>query len=160
MNNNNPFFYSYLASPIGLVEICANQDAIVSIYFVESQKQPANGNGICELAKRQLSDYFDGKLQSFDLPLDAQGTKFQQDVWRALAQIPYGETCSYADIAQRLHNPKAVRAVGAANGKNPISIVVPCHRVIGASGKLTGYAGGLERKSWLLTLEQKQGTLV
>ena len=160
MSTTNNYFYSYLASPIGLVEICANQVAIVSIYFVEKQKQPANGNSICELAKQQLSDYFAGKLASFDLPLGTKGTQFQQDVWHALCQIPYGETCSYADIAQRLDNPKAVRAVGAANGKNPISIVVPCHRVIGASGKLTGYAGGLERKSWLLGLEQKQGSLM
>ncbi len=160
MSTTNNYFYSYLVSPIGLVEICANQVAIISIYFVEKQKQPANGNSICESAKQQLRDYFAGKLASFDLPLVAKGTQFQQDVWHALCQIPYGETCSYADIAQRLDNPKAVRAVGAANGKNPISIVVPCHRVIGASGKLTGYAGGLERKSWLLGLEQKQGSLM
>lgn len=160
MSTTNPFFYSYLTSPIGMVEICAGEYAIDSIYFVENQNHEAKGNAISKLAKEQLSAYFEGKLTSFDLPLGVQGTEFQQKVWNALSQIPYGETCSYADIAQRLHNPKAVRAVGAANGKNPISIVVPCHRVIGASGKLTGYAGGLERKSWLLTLEQRQGTLV
>lgn len=160
MSNSNTIFYSYLTSPIGLVEISASELTIESIYFVEHQNHAATGNAISGRAKEQLSAYFKGKLTSFDLPLGAQGTVFQKTVWNALSQIPYGETCSYADIAQRLDNPKAVRAVGAANGKNPISIVVPCHRVIGASGKLTGYAGGLERKSWLLTLEQRQGTLV
>jgi len=97
--------------------------------------------------------YFDGARKSFDLPLDADGTEFQKTVWRALTSIPSGETCTYGDIAQKIGNPKGMRAVGLANGKNPMTIVVPCHRVIGANGKLTGYAFGTERKAWLLNHE-------
>jgi methylated-DNA-[protein]-cysteine S-methyltransferase len=148
--------YEYLESPIGIVEICASDKAIESIYFVDVKHNPSAPNALTKLAAEQLAAYFDGTLTQFSLPISAIGTTFQQNVWQALTQIPYGETCSYADIATRLQNPKAVRAVGAANGKNPISIVVPCHRVIGASGKLTGYAGGLHRKSWLLALEQRR----
>ncbi|MFU2511996.1 methylated-DNA--[protein]-cysteine S-methyltransferase [Pseudoalteromonas sp. ASV78] len=101
----------------------------------------------------QLNDYFAGKRTTFAVTLATQGTAFQQAVWQALSTVPFGQTQSYADIANALSNPKAVRAVGAANGKNPISIIVPCHRIIGANGKLTGYAGGLERKQWLLEHE-------
>ncbi|MFQ2198844.1 methylated-DNA--[protein]-cysteine S-methyltransferase [Aeromonas hydrophila] len=103
----------------------------------------------------QFAAYFAGRLHRFDLPLAARGTPFQQSVWRALGDIPYGETVSYLEIAQAIGNPKAVRAVGAANGRNPLSIIVPCHRVIGRSGELTGYAGGLPIKRWLLALEQQ-----
>lgn len=102
----------------------------------------------------QFEAYFTGQLQRFDLPLAARGTDFQQAVWGALCDIPYGETVSYLDIASAIGNPKAVRAVGAANGQNPLSIIVPCHRVIGRSGKLIGYGGGLPIKQWLLALEQ------
>ena len=102
----------------------------------------------------QFNAYFAGKLQQFDLPMAARGTPFQQTVWRALCDIPYGETVSYLEIAQSIGNPKAVRAVGAANGRNPLSIIVPCHRVIGRSGDLTGYAGGIPIKRWLLALDQ------
>ena len=103
----------------------------------------------------EFRDYFAGRLQRFTLPLAARGTPFQQSVWRALCDIPYGETVSYLEIAQAIGNPKAVRAVGAANGRNPLSIIVPCHRVIGSSGALTGYAGGIPIKRWLLALEQQ-----
>lgn len=103
----------------------------------------------------QFAAYFAGRLHRFDLPLAARGTPFQQSVWRALGDIPYGETVSYLEIAQAIGNPKAVRAVGAANGRNPLSIIVPCHRVIYRSGELTGYAGGLPIKRWLLALEQQ-----
>ena len=106
----------------------------------------------------QFTAYFAGKLQQFDLPMAAKGTPFQQTVWRALCDIPYGETVSYLEIAQAIGNPKAVRAVGAANGRNPLSIIVPCHRVIGRSGDLTGYAGGIPIKRWLLVLEQADTT--
>jgi methylated-DNA-[protein]-cysteine S-methyltransferase len=106
-----------------------------------------------ELAKQQLLEYFSEKRRSFSIPLAATGTEFQQSVWQALGQIPFGETCSYLDIAKSIGNPKACRAVGAANGKNPIPIIVPCHRVIGSNQKLTGFAGGLDRKAWLLTHE-------
>lgn len=101
----------------------------------------------------QLNEYFAGKRTDFDVTLATQGTAFQQAVWHALTAVPFGHTQSYSDIANALSNPKAVRAVGAANGKNPISIIVPCHRIIGANGKLTGYAGGLDRKQWLLEHE-------
>ena len=133
----------------------ASDHGITSIYFVDEVKQP-NPNSLTEKAKNQLSAYFAGEPVTFDLPLLPTGTAFQQQVWQQLCKIPYGETCSYGDLASDLNNPKAVRAVGAANGKNPISIIVPCHRVIGANGTLTGYAGGLDRKAWLLNLENAQ----
>lgn len=105
-------------------------------------------------AKQQLLAYFAGELQTFDLPLAPQGTEFQERVWQALQGIEYGVTCSYGDIAHQINQPKAVRAVGAAVGKNPLSIIIPCHRVLGSQKQLTGYAGGLERKQWLLQWEQ------
>ena len=108
-----------------------------------------------ESVKKQLEQYFAGQRQQFDLPLDFQGTDFQQQVWQALLTIPYGEKRSYKDIAVQIGNEKAVRAVGAANGRNPISIIAPCHRVIGSSGALVGFAGGLDKKQILLSLEQQ-----
>ncbi|WP_404344109.1 methylated-DNA--[protein]-cysteine S-methyltransferase [Pseudoalteromonas mariniglutinosa] len=105
------------------------------------------------LCIEQLNEYFAKQRQEFTVPLDTQGTPFQQAVWQALSDVPFGTVKSYGDIARTINKPKAVRAVGAANGKNPISIIVPCHRIIGANGKLTGYAGGIERKQWLLTHE-------
>jgi methylated-DNA-[protein]-cysteine S-methyltransferase len=108
---------------------------------------------------RQLAAYFSGELRDFDLPLDPHGTEFQRAVWRALLEIPYGETRSYSEIAQRVGRPAAVRAVGSANGSNPIAIIVPCHRVIGASGKLVGYGGGLPMKRMLLDLETEHAYL-
>ena len=109
--------------------------------------------------RAQLQAYFAGELRDFELPLAAEGTPFQQRVWRALCDIPYGETISYGELARRIGQPTASRAVGLANGQNPISIVVPCHRVIGANGSLTGYGGGLARKRWLLAHESK-GSLI
>jgi methylated-DNA-[protein]-cysteine S-methyltransferase len=105
---------------------------------------------------RQLEEYFAGKRREFDLPLDVQGTEFQKSVWNQLSKIPYGKTCSCRDIAKRVKNDRAVRAVGTASGRNPLSIIVPCHRVIGADGKLAGYAGGLDIKSKLLALESAE----
>jgi methylated-DNA-[protein]-cysteine S-methyltransferase len=116
-------------------------------------------NGITEEACSQLSAYFAKTRHEFDLPIDVKGTEFQTSVWKALQSIPYGQTVSYLDIAKHIGNPKAVRAVGLANGKNPIAIVVPCHRVIGSNKTLTGYAGGLARKQFLLNLEGAQGGL-
>ena len=116
-------------------------------------------NGITEEACSQLSAYFAKTRHEFDLPIDVKGTEFQTSVWKALQRIPYGQTVSYLDIAKHIGNPKAVRAVGLANGKNPIAIVVPCHRVIGSNKTLTGYAGGLARKQFLLNLEGAQGGL-
>jgi methylated-DNA-[protein]-cysteine S-methyltransferase len=106
-----------------------------------------------DAARTQLDEYFAGARLEFDLPLDAQGTPFQRRVWTALAEIPFGQTISYAELARRVGDVKAVRAVGAANGRNPIPIIVPCHRVIGANGSLVGFGGGLERKQWLLEHE-------
>jgi methylated-DNA-[protein]-cysteine S-methyltransferase len=108
----------------------------------------------------QLDEYFDGVRRSFDLPLRLHGTTFQVEVWEQLRRIPYGETISYGELARRVDRPEAARAVGAANGQNPIAIVVPCHRVIGADGSLTGFGGGLEWKRWLLAREQPQGSLI
>lgn len=123
--------------------------------FVTSVKGTSPEIEILARTARQLDEYFEGRRKTFDLPLDVQGTDFQKSVWAELAKIPYGETTSYGEIARRLKNEKAVRAVGAANGRNPISIVVPCHRVIGANGALTGYAGGLPAKTKLLQIEKK-----
>ena len=113
-----------------------------------------SGHPVLARAREQLAEYFAGKRTDFDLPLSATGTEFQESVWRALQDIPYGETVSYGTIATRVGRPTAVRAVGAANGANPIAIVIPCHRVIGADGSLTGYGGGEARKKWLLALER------
>ncbi|GGZ78624.1 methylated-DNA--[protein]-cysteine S-methyltransferase [Paraglaciecola chathamensis] len=152
-------YCEYLPTTSGLLKICANEQGISAITFVMQEDAPAIGNAVTKEAKQQLSEYFDQQRKAFDLPLAPVGTQFQQNVWQQLCAIPYGETCSYADIAKQLNNPNAVRAVGSANGKNPISIVVPCHRVIGANGTLTGYAGGLTRKAALLTLENPNFTV-
>jgi methylated-DNA-[protein]-cysteine S-methyltransferase len=111
-------------------------------------------NALTILAKKQLMQYFDGEITTFNLPLAPLGTPFRQETWQALQKIPYGETRCYSEQAELMNNKKAVRAVGAANGANPISIIIPCHRVIGKDGSLTGYAGGLQRKAWLLNFEQ------
>jgi len=127
--------------------------SITHIIFVDEKKQAIVKNDLSHQCKIQLNEYFNGERKTFDLPLDAKGTDFQQSIWRQLSTIPFGVSASYRDIAIAINNPKSMRAVGAANGRNPISIIVPCHRVIGADGTLTGYAGGLERKQWLLKHE-------
>jgi methylated-DNA-[protein]-cysteine S-methyltransferase len=149
-------FIDYLDTPSGLLKIYAHDKAINAITFVEHQEEDTAANALTAQAALQLTEYFANTRRTFDLPLAPAGTVFQQQVWQLLCDIPYGETVSYSIIAQRLGNPKAVRAVGSANGKNPISIIVPCHRVIGANGTLTGYAGGVARKSQLLRLENPQ----
>lgn len=153
-------FYTQMDSPLGAITIQAVDAGLLGIWFEQHTTLPVELG--CESAhhpvinetREQLHQYFSGLRQQFNLPLAAQGTEFQQRVWRALTEIPYGQTCSYQELANAIGNPKAVRAVGLANGKNPISIVVPCHRVIGKNGKLTGYAGGVERKEQLLALER------
>jgi methylated-DNA-[protein]-cysteine S-methyltransferase len=145
-------FYDHFDTPLGNMEISANSIAVLAILFVDVVRK-ANANPLTDLAKGQLLSYFKGDLEKFDIPMDAQGTDFQKQVWRSLTTIGYGKTCSYSDIANKIENPKAVRAVGSANGKNPMTIVVPCHRVIGANGSLTGYASGVDRKAWLLNHE-------
>jgi methylated-DNA-[protein]-cysteine S-methyltransferase len=148
-------FIQNIETPIGAMQIVADQQAILSILFTD-QRAGDNPNSVTQRAALQLNEYFQGARQSFDLPLAAQGTDFQKTVWRALSEIKYGQTRSYADIAKSINNPRAVRAVGTANGCNPMTIVVPCHRVIGSNGALTGYASGVERKSWLLNHESSR----
>ncbi len=145
----------WMDSPIGGLRICVSADLVTAISF---DAQPAGTrvpDRLLDRAEAQLAEYFAGDRTTFDLPLAHDGSEFQQKVWSELMRIPYGETASYGEIASRLGYGNAVsRAVGSANGSNPIPIVVPCHRVIGANGTLTGYAGGIERKRTLLELEQ------
>ncbi len=147
-------YRAYYKSPIGLIEVTANSEGVTSIYFVNEANDSAS-NEFADEAIVQLDQYFTHRRKQFDLPLSVVGTSFQESVWNALRTIDYGKTCSYRDIATSLQNPNAVRAVGAANGRNPISIVVPCHRVIAADGSLSGYAGGTDRKAWLLAHERE-----
>jgi methylated-DNA-[protein]-cysteine S-methyltransferase len=148
-------YRQFISTPLGPMRIRASEQGLTEAQFIHAAEQDnANPSPITELAATQLTAYFAGRLQQFDLPLAASGTEFQQQVWQQLTTIPFATTCSYAAIAQQIERPKAMRAVGAANGRNPLAIIVPCHRVIGASGKLTGYAGGLDKKAWLLKHEQ------
>jgi methylated-DNA-[protein]-cysteine S-methyltransferase len=139
-------------SPVGPLRLRADDHALLEVAFAKGAPE-RSAHPILRLAGAELAAYFAGKLTRFEVPLDAVGTEFQRAVWRALLEIPFGETRSYADIAVRIGRPAAVRAVGAANGRNPIAIVIPCHRVIGSDGSLTGYGGGEPRKRWLLSHE-------
>lgn len=152
------YYIKYL-SPVADLYLVEERGQIVEISFhsLDSQEEmQEKKTEILEEAVRQLEEYFAGRLQQFDLPFSPQGTEFQKRVWKALLTIPYGETRSYGDIAKQIGSEKAVRAVGGANHVNPISIVIPCHRVIGKNGSLTGYGGGLEIKEKLLSLERKK----
>ena len=157
--------YRYLASPIGELML-AGEERLRVVGFPDGDKaRRADESWFLDEeafpeAAAQLGEYFAGTRQRFELDLELLGTDFQLEVWQALQNIPYGETCAYCDIAQRIGRPKAMRAVGAANGSNPIPIIVPCHRVIGSSGKLTGFGGGLPTKEYLLGLEQGRPTLL
>ncbi|MEG0603323.1 MAG: methylated-DNA--[protein]-cysteine S-methyltransferase, partial [Acinetobacter sp.] len=154
--------YMYMDSPVGALKLVAHDQALVAVMWDNEDHKRVRLAELIEdrqhpmllRVKKQLEQYFVGQRQQFDLPLDFQGTDFQQQVWQALLTIPYGEKRSYKDIAVQIGNEKAVRAVGAANGRNPISIIAPCHRVIGSSGALVGFAGGLDKKQILLSLEQ------
>ena len=146
-------YCKYTPSPIGLVEIIADDNTLTSLDFIDHPRHLADTNPIVEQAAEQLQEYFRGDRDRFDLPLAFTGTDFQLAVWRHLTDIPYGCVVSYQQVAEAVGRPRAVRAVGAANGKNPIAIIVPCHRVIGSNGRLTGYASGLWRKAWLLKHE-------
>ncbi len=152
-------YYCYLETPIGELLLAGTADALTMIGFPKgSMRRDPEGDWIFNEkpfaeAGRQLLEYFAGERKNFDLPLNLEGTEFQLSVLRELQKIPYGTTTSYADIAQRIGRPKAVRAVGAANGRNPVPIIVPCHRVIGSHGDLTGFGGGLDTKEALLRLE-------
>jgi methylated-DNA-[protein]-cysteine S-methyltransferase len=141
-------------SPIGYLEISANGKGISSLYFLDSFTGAGKPEGIVKVCSDQLEEYFEGKRKEFYLDLDLEGTEFQKKVWNELLKIPFGETISYLELSKRIGNVKAIRAVGNANGKNPVSIIVPCHRVIGNNGSLIGYGGGLWRKRWLLEFER------
>jgi methylated-DNA-[protein]-cysteine S-methyltransferase len=153
-------------SPVGPLSLVSDGQALVALAFerhskplrVLAEAQPGRDELLDETC-RQLDEYFAGQRRVFELPLAPRGTDFQRRVWMALREIPFGMTKSYGHLAEDLGNPKAVRAVGGANGSNPISIIVPCHRVIGANGELTGFGGGLQRKRFLLALESGQSTL-
>lgn len=155
------YFYKEINSPVGRLKVVASEKGLAAILWENDNPNRVrvrtytenNTHPVLLEAERELKEYFEGKRTSFSLVLDPIGTDFQKEVWKALSTIPYGETRSYTDIANQIGNVKAVRAVGAANGRNPISIVVPCHRVIGSSGELTGFAGGLEAKAALLSME-------
>jgi methylated-DNA-[protein]-cysteine S-methyltransferase len=149
--------YTYVDTPIGAILIAGDGNAIVETYFAGAKPKPdwIRDDEAFPEAAAQLRDYFAGNLQAFDLPLAPRGTEFQQSVWSALLEIPYGQTTTYSTIANKIGRPAAVRAVGAANGANPIPIIIPCHRVIGANGSLTGFGGGLDVKRQLLALEAR-----
>ena len=152
------FYYEY---PIGGIGIAEDNDAITRVYFLVNNKKDFNGYAVAETslikkAAKQLKEYFAGKRKEFELPLAPAGTEFQRSVWRALQTISYGKTRSYGEIAAQIEKPKACRAVGMANNRNPIVIIVPCHRVIGHDGSLVGYGGGLDIKRYLLDLEKRK----
>lgn len=161
---SSSYFYKTMPSPVGLLTLVANDHGLAAVLWENDDPKRVRLGPLHEDSKhpvlleaeRQLQDYFKGKRETFSLKLDFSGTEFQQKVWAALLTIPFGQTRSYAQIAEQIGNPNAVRAVGAANGRNPISIIAPCHRVIGSNGKLTGFAGGMEAKTFLLKLESKK----
>ena len=152
-----------MPSPVGILKLVATENALVAVLWENENPKRVRLAELIEQVnhpilletQKQLREYFAGTRQQFDLPLDFEGTVFQKKVWQALLGIPFGETRSYRDIAEKVGNIKAVRAVGAANGKNPISIIAPCHRVVGVNGKLVGFAGGLNNKEILLGLEKQ-----
>ncbi len=150
-------YRKYIDSPIGCLEVLTSKDALLAITYVEAKNEDSKeAPAVLEKACDQLNEYFAGERQQFELPLSPDGTDFQKQVWDALLTVPFGRTSTYKKQSQSIGNPKAIRAVGTANGKNPISVVIPCHRIVGSDGSLTGYAGGLSRKDWLLKHEQKQ----
>lgn len=151
---SDAFNISYYESPIGLLQIKSINQKICSVLFVEKETEPFTiDTPLNKECVKQLKEYFAGTLKEFNLPIHQIGTDFQQKVWEAVSKIQYGDTLSYSMLAYKLGDPKSVRAVGTSNGKNQIAIIVPCHRVIGAEGNLTGYAWGLDKKEWLLKHE-------
>lgn len=146
-------YCAYFDSPLGTIELFATEKGISSLYFVSEKKNGQSENSILSKGIKQLNEYFGKKRKEFTLPLDLRGTEFQKKVWNELLKIPFGKTVSYLHIAKKIGDENSTRAVGNANGKNPVSIIVPCHRVIGADGNLIGYGGGIEKKKWLLEFE-------
>jgi methylated-DNA-[protein]-cysteine S-methyltransferase len=152
--------YSYFDSPLGEILLVGDGQFVTGLYMPQHRGRPGldstwkQSDAPFIAVHQQLAEYFAGRRQAFDVPLKLAGTRFQQRVWRELVGIPFGTTISYGDLARRIDQPTASRAVGAANGRNPISIIVPCHRVIGSGSTLTGYGGGLDKKAWLLDWER------
>lgn len=161
----NPIYYDIIPSPIGPMMLVADDDGLRELRFeLDYRPQTPLDSWVhapdkLAQVRTQLEEYFAGERVEFDLKLNMQGTDFQKDVWQALVTIPYGVTTSYGEISQRINRPKASRAVGAANGRNPVPVIVPCHRVIGSNGSLTGFGGGLAAKQWLLELESRRFSL-
>jgi methylated-DNA-[protein]-cysteine S-methyltransferase len=152
-----------IETPLGPLHILATEHGISHVQFSGSALQPENirMNAAIEQCIHELREYFASRRTEFSIPLAPTGTPFEEQVWKMLMEVPYGSTCSYFDIAHRMNNPKAIRAVGRANGANPVAIVIPCHRVVGADGSLTGYSGELWRKRWLLDHEARvSGTIL
>ncbi|MGL5722302.1 MAG: methylated-DNA--[protein]-cysteine S-methyltransferase [Brevinema sp.] len=149
---------AYFSSPTGLIRLESSNESLIRLDFVDEPIEKVDTTPSCPIlieTMRQLQEYFEGKRTVFDIPLQPKGTEFRQKVWKALLTVPFGSTASYKDIAIAVGCPQGSRAVGGANHHNPISIIIPCHRIIGASGELTGYGGGIHRKSFLLDLEKK-----
>lgn len=146
-----------LDTPLGKMFLQGDDRYITALRFGEAEEDCPSP--VLHMAEMQLEEYFSGSRTEFDLPLNPEGTEFQKSVWKALCEIPYGETATYGEIAAKIGNPGACRAVGMANNRNPIAIIIPCHRVVGAGGSLTGYAGGLDKKDFLLKLEKKGAEL-
>jgi methylated-DNA-[protein]-cysteine S-methyltransferase len=159
-------YYDYMDSPVGELEISAGENALLSVLFSKTKdhelpRKEINSNPIIEKTKQQLESYFKNEISEFNLPIKPKGTEFQTKVWRELCNIPHGKTISYLSLAKKLGDVKSIRAAASANGKNPLAIIVPCHRVIGTTGKLVGYSGDLWRKQWLLEHElKKSGALL
>ncbi len=161
----NPIYYDIIPSPIGPMMLVADDDGLRELRFeLDYRPQTPLDSWVhapdkLAQVRTQLEEYFAGERVEFDLKLNMQGTDFQKDVWQALVTIPYGVTTSYGEISRQINRPKASRAVGAANGRNPVPVIVPCHRVIGSNGSLTGFGGGLAAKQWLLELESRRFSL-
>lgn len=159
--------FNYVNSPVGILKLIANEKKLVAILWDNEklnrvrldEMEESSDHPILLKTAKELNEYFLGKRTTFSIPMEMQGTSFQKSVWEILNQIPYGKTWTYKQVAELINNPKAVRAVGTAIGKNPLSIIVPCHRVIGTNGTLTGFAGGLDKKQTLLTLEKSKHNL-
>lgn len=152
--NRHPGQCAFFDSPIGVLEACFSDSGLRSLLYTELKNLPENSNPMPRLLEEELSAYFLGELKKFRFPLDPRGTPFQIKVWKALQEIPYGRTISYEELALECGGVSWTRAVGGANGRNPINILIPCHRVVGAKGSLTGYGGGINRKKFLLELEK------
>lgn len=148
-------YLDYLTSPLGLLQITATDTGVSTVWFVDKKEKEISGNEIISACKKQLEEYFAGNRTDFSLPFDLSGTEFQKKVWHRLLKIPFGKTISYMQVALDLGDVKSIRAVGTANGKNPVAVIIPCHRVIGSNGSLVGYGGGLWRKKWLIEFESK-----